>query len=364
MASTFPKSEGVLDQALRLLSSYPLCDHCLGRAFSKLATGLTDEERGRAIKVALLLEIDRKVKDQEIQDLEPLKVVLENMITHSERLYEFYFGAKPQKKTCFVCEGKFDEMLEALVNAVKEKVPADRRFVIGVKLPAQIREKETSLVSEANLMHYEPLKDELKREAGRRLYAMGYKPDPNDPEVEVIYDFETGEVKVNEIRRKHAIAYIRLSRNVPISTWYARGSGKSLESEVGEVQSPYSELSAVRVLDEFLLVSQKPLEGNFLGYSMKDLGELRGKELKAVFTLKPSSRQYRVLHLCGKTSSEVKVYGDICETVVTARNWEEAKGVLGLSDQDIIAIDMVKALGQSSKLIDVLVGRLEGKRGG
>ena len=354
-------NESVLDKAFELLSKYPLCDHCLGRAFSNLATGLSDEERGRAVKVALLLELDRRVKDQEVPDLEHLRSILENMISHSERLYEFYFGSSMPKRECFVCRCKFGEMLEELISAVRDKVPKGRRFVIGARVPAWVRERETNLVSEANLAHYEPLKDELKREAGKRLAEAGYMPDPNEPEVEVVYDFETRDVKVTEIRRRHAIAYLKLSRNVPISAWYARG-GQSLESELGSLQVPYAEKSQVRVLDEFLLISPKPLKGERMGYVMKDLGELRGKELKTAFSLRPSLRQYRVLHLCGKTSTEVRVYGEICETVITAKDWDEAKGALGLSDEDVIAVDMIKSFGPSARFVDLLVRRLEDKR--
>ena len=350
----------MVDKAIEVLSRYPLCDSCLGRAFSKLATGLSDRERGFAVKVTVMMELDRRVKEQEVHDLDQVRVVLSNALGHSERMYEAYFGTKPEEKKCFVCQGRIDEMVETVTrevaNALKGREKA--KFVIGLKVPRDIEEREKKLVDEFGLTYYEPLKDEVKREAGKRLAQLGFNPDIERPEVEVVYDFETGKVVLNEVRKRHAVAYIRLSRNVPISSWYARGERKSLEEKLGEVQSPYSEPSHVRVLDEYLLITRNPHEGELYGYLLKDLGELVGKELKVAYTLRPSSREYRVLHECGKTSTERVVYDRICETYVKAKNWEEAKSLLGLSDEEIIAVDMVKARGNSSRLIDLLVGRV------
>ncbi|MEM4329366.1 MAG: hypothetical protein QXI50_06895, partial [Candidatus Caldarchaeum sp.] len=42
--------------AVELLKSGALCDYCLGRQFARLGYGLSNRERGRALKVALLME--------------------------------------------------------------------------------------------------------------------------------------------------------------------------------------------------------------------------------------------------------------------------------------------------------------------
>ena len=46
----------ILENALEMLSSNPLCDHCLGRQFALLGYNLENNERGKAIKLALVLE--------------------------------------------------------------------------------------------------------------------------------------------------------------------------------------------------------------------------------------------------------------------------------------------------------------------
>ena len=40
-----------------------LCDHCLGRLYSRLLTGMTNEERGKAIRKFAAMMIDAKIID-------------------------------------------------------------------------------------------------------------------------------------------------------------------------------------------------------------------------------------------------------------------------------------------------------------
>ena len=44
------------EQVEKILAYGPCCDHCLGRFFGKRSHGLSDDERGRGLKIALALE--------------------------------------------------------------------------------------------------------------------------------------------------------------------------------------------------------------------------------------------------------------------------------------------------------------------
>ena len=46
-------SEEVVTRATRIVREGPICDHCLGRQFAKIASGLTNVERGERVKAAL-----------------------------------------------------------------------------------------------------------------------------------------------------------------------------------------------------------------------------------------------------------------------------------------------------------------------
>jgi len=54
----------VLEISKKILHEGPICDHCMGRQFAKLSTGLSNRERGQAMKLALVLEGDRIYKSE------------------------------------------------------------------------------------------------------------------------------------------------------------------------------------------------------------------------------------------------------------------------------------------------------------
>jgi Predicted pseudouridylate synthase len=57
-----------IDKVMDVLRKYPLCDHCLGRLFARLGFGLSNEERGRAIKDYLLMSIHEKIMSEGLND--------------------------------------------------------------------------------------------------------------------------------------------------------------------------------------------------------------------------------------------------------------------------------------------------------
>ncbi|MCZ7361721.1 MAG: tRNA pseudouridine(54/55) synthase Pus10, partial [Candidatus Methanoperedens sp.] len=65
----------ILDTARKILHEGPICDHCLGRQFAKLSTGLSNDRRGRAIKLVLAMQASAD-KDDEL--LETLRKTDEN----------------------------------------------------------------------------------------------------------------------------------------------------------------------------------------------------------------------------------------------------------------------------------------------
>ena len=48
----------VLEPARDLLATGPLCDHCVGRPVADRSFGLTNGERGKALRVAVALADD------------------------------------------------------------------------------------------------------------------------------------------------------------------------------------------------------------------------------------------------------------------------------------------------------------------
>jgi tRNA pseudouridine synthase 10 len=46
----------ILEEALIMLSKYPLCDNCLGRQFALLGYSIENKDRGKALKLSLTLQ--------------------------------------------------------------------------------------------------------------------------------------------------------------------------------------------------------------------------------------------------------------------------------------------------------------------
>jgi len=131
----------ITEEARRLLETGPLCDSCLGRPFAARSFGLTNGERGRALRTTVALADD--------EPYEPTAPI-----------------------DCWVCEGycgTFDALAETIV-AELEGVGFDS-YQVGTKVPPLVEENDRLLREDGGL---EPdigelFKREVNREVGRAL---------------------------------------------------------------------------------------------------------------------------------------------------------------------------------------------------
>jgi len=192
----------VLEDARAVLAVDGVCDACLGRVFADRSHGLTNHERGRALRTVVGLEDDE----------EPAYV---------------------DPADCWVCEGycaAFDEWAERAAAEV-EDVEYDT-YQVGTRPPALIEENERMLREDAGLDADagERFKSEFNREVGKRVGRLtGTEVDFDRPEVQFLLDLEsdTVEAKVNS-----AFVYGRyrkLERGIPQTKWpcsACNGSGR------------------------------------------------------------------------------------------------------------------------------------------
>ena len=68
----------VSEIAYSLLEAKPLCDNCFGRQFALLGHGLTNQERGKAIKLFLTFEGHRLVSEGDTKGFTILKTLANN----------------------------------------------------------------------------------------------------------------------------------------------------------------------------------------------------------------------------------------------------------------------------------------------
>lgn len=206
----------ILELAREILKEKELCDYCLGRQFAKLGHGLSNRDRGRAIRVLLSLEEDRPYKEPEF---------------------------------CELCLGnlpRVERWVERALTALGEI--EFKRFMVGSHLPDFLKEQEKELQRRYDLEHAGELKHDLNREVGRRLEAAlqdrGAEVDLRHPEVTVLLDLVWDRVELKLAPLFIFGRYRKLARGLPQTHWPCRRpgphcrEGKVYPESVEELVSP------------------------------------------------------------------------------------------------------------------------------
>lgn len=183
---------GMNEQVKSILAYGECCDHCLGRFFGKRSHGLSDDERGRGLKIALALE---------------------------ENLPYTKFSS-----TCWVC-GNFFDTVPVWVDRVIAAVSGIEfsTFLIGCRVPPLIAENEEMVWSDLSLTEPEPFKSEVNREVGKSVSARtGKMVDFKKPDVVIILDLssDSAGVQINSIFFYGR--YKKFERGIPQTHWDCR----------------------------------------------------------------------------------------------------------------------------------------------
>ncbi len=219
---------GVLDKAAQILLEYPLCDSCLGRQFAALGRGLSNRERGRAIKTLLLMECVRGVS---VLDEGLLKALAKCGFRPAlEVSRERHLDVEVAR--CYICNGLMEaDELEAWADRVVEVLRHYEfdTFQLGCRLESEMLAREEELRAKFKLEYGESIKGEFNREVGKLVQRRTGKAfDPRSPDVLAIVDVRRGRVEV-EARPLFVYGrYRKLVRGIPQSVWLCsscRGRG-------------------------------------------------------------------------------------------------------------------------------------------
>jgi tRNA pseudouridine synthase 10 len=169
-----------------------ICDHCLGRFFGKRSFGLSNDARGRSLRVAHFIHENHPFKEPE--------------------------------GTCWICGdafGRIDEWADRAVRAL-DGIEFST-FLVGTRVPPLIAESEEMVWSDLGLSDPEPLKSEMNREVGKAIGARtGKNADLANPEVVIILDLagDNVEIQVNPIFVSGR--YMKYERGIPQTHWHCR----------------------------------------------------------------------------------------------------------------------------------------------
>lgn len=233
----------IFETARKIPAEGPICDHCMGRQFAKLSTGLSNAERGRAVKLMLAMEADRLFKEE--GDDEPLSELAGS--SENARLTLSRSDRSADKK-CWVCQDIFKDLDKWADTAVEKLAGIEyETLLVGTKLSGLLSENEELLWEACGTAYAEQLKSELNREIGKLIAAKtGKTASMNNPDVTITFDLAE---KTVDISRRSVYIYGRYNKNVrgiPQTHWPCRacrghgcdacgGTGKQYPESVEEL---------------------------------------------------------------------------------------------------------------------------------
>ena len=199
----------LLEKVVEILKDGYVCDRCLGRQFSQLLSGLSNEERGRILRYYLAMLIDSGL------EVKVNKTNFYGIKFHNRKVKV----RKPKK--CSVCLGIFDELKKKVKQIVRElKKYEFETFLVGCKLTPELVEREEKIWSKVGIEWCESIKAEINRELGKEIEKLtGKKMNRRMPDITVIVDLNTDSIEL-DVRSIFIYGkYQKLVRGIPQTKW-------------------------------------------------------------------------------------------------------------------------------------------------
>jgi tRNA pseudouridine synthase 10 len=294
----------ILDTARKILHEGPICDHCLGRQFAKLSTGLSNDQRGAAIKLVLAMQAGAE-KDNEL-----LEELAKSAKTPQDPLFKY------GKYKCWVCNDLFthlDSWAEKAVQALSDHEYAN--FLAGTKVTGLLAENEEIIWAESGTTFAEPLKTELNREVGKRIEKLtGKRANLKKPEIVVLLDLENDKVDL-EVNSLYIYGrYRKLIRGIPQTRWPCRECGGKGCERCGNTGKMYKE-SVDELIKLPLLAAARCEDTAFHGAGREDIDALMLGEGRP-FVVEAKRPHIRNIDLSGleseinsKAKGKIEVHG-------------------------------------------------------
>ncbi|MFB6283221.1 MAG: tRNA pseudouridine(54/55) synthase Pus10 [Halobacteria archaeon] len=209
----------LLDAAEEVLSMGEICDFCLGRRFARLSYGLSNGERGRALRTSVYLRNDEEYSENE---------------------------------DCWVCDGAFDE-LGFWVDEAEDKLSGLEfdGFLVGCNTPPLVEENEKLLDDVVDPELKQNFGSDFNMELGKRLEGrVDAEVEFETPDVVAVADLQENEVELQVNPIYVYGRYRKLERGIPQTEWPCRdcggrgcdrcdGTGYMYEDSVEELVRPY-----------------------------------------------------------------------------------------------------------------------------
>lgn len=212
-------SRDLLETARNVLAEHALCDSCLGRLFGMTGYGLSNAERGRALKTLLLMEAYDAVHG--LSDEKTVVSLARTGFKPAEQLLQKLGVSRLERQACYVCGGIMERLNELAAMCVDAGRECEyRTFQVGCRVPKELSDREEKLWLAFQLSAPESIKSDITREVGKLVEAAtGKRYSREDPDVVFVLDVNAWSVSVH-LRPVYIYGrYRKLVRGLPQSPW-------------------------------------------------------------------------------------------------------------------------------------------------
>lgn len=246
----------MLAKAIELLQKKYLCDHCLGRQFALLGFGLSNEDRGKIIKNAIVLELYEEMQNDSEKQAIIQSVAKSGNELAIKALERKKIEIQNEEYSCELCEGLFDRLEMIAKDVVKKLANEDyKTFLVGAYFLNELTEREDELRGEFSIATGETMKEEFTREIGKLIMQLTEKqPEFDNPDIVILVDLNKQEINLQKKSLYIYGRYNKFIRTIPQTRWPCydcNGKGCSGCNFTGKrYQESVEELIAEKIMKE------------------------------------------------------------------------------------------------------------------
>ncbi len=183
------------------------------------------------------MELHRRFTKGELS-LDELEHIAKNAGYPISTLYEELSGRRVEVRKCFVCEGRLDFIITALVSKIMEALKEVKinSFVMAVKANSSIELRERSIAEELSIESWESVRREIKREVGKIIQRLSrLKPNFRSPDVVILVDLDNIDVNLILLPLYIKGKYHKLGRYISQMIWISRSGEKKYKLSIEEI---------------------------------------------------------------------------------------------------------------------------------
>ncbi|MHA2223836.1 MAG: tRNA pseudouridine(54/55) synthase Pus10 [Candidatus Hodarchaeales archaeon] len=265
----------ILSKVEQLTKNLHCCNSCLGRQFGNLLSGLSNNSRGTALKILLLMEWENNHRLFSTEPPKSSSLFSSDFEAGQITIQRFFPEIRSVSSKCDICNDILSSQQIATLAKDATLLLSDYEFstyLVGSQFPPKIIDKEDTIRSKYNLDFGESIKSEFNREIGKRIQGQieNATVDFKAPDVVITFDLINNQINVKSNPLFILGRYRKLERGIPQSKWFCRkcrGKGCEYCNFSGKM---YQE-SVEEFISEPVLIAAKGVASKFHGSGREDI---------------------------------------------------------------------------------------------